>query len=220
METRKLKNPNMILSLVLLIIAAIACIINYILTHSYYIIGGIPFLLYVLLVFLSFIFLMKKDKVAIITTVLALLSSVYIFIAESTSIGAILPLVLRDGMPILLDILLIVYAVKPSAQKKKISVFISLMLFMISHIINACLNVFGDFRLSQLPTNNTYILFIALGLFLVDGINIAFSVQRNKEGSQILSSLDSLEKLAKLKEQGTITAEEFEAKKQELMNRM
>lgn len=172
-----------------------------------------------LCMFLAFAFLQKKETVvaAKITIGLAVLSLfilvLYVLISSKFRFRLLTSAIVQNAPYFFFSIMVFLYVLLRRPQLGYVfaavsSVFVFILLISKNYI--------------YLNLNKMLVSGICLNGFLVSAIHNK-EIQANPTAPKqknMLRCLDSLEKFAALKEQGILTEEEFEAKKQELMSQM
>ena len=158
-----------------------------------------------MLALVVFLLVNQKRKTALIISAIATLLSLFailgsIFWGNSLQLHYLIPC-----------ILLTIYCFNPKQTKAWLFAGISGFLLVVLHIITIFTAASSDF------TSTT--IFYMLGFLSQSNIAVQ-NVEPQKKKKDTALALNQLERFAQLKNQGILTAEEFENKKQELMNQI
>lgn len=184
-----------------------------------------------LCMFLAFAFLQKKETVfaAKITAGLAVLSLfilvLYVFSCR-VRFGGLTSAIVQNAPYFFFSIMVFLYVLLRRPQLGYVFAAVASVFVLLSPFIK------GFYFQTIRSEHFQYSLYLDENIMLTSGICLTgflVSAIHNKEiqanptapkQKNMLRCLDSLEKFAALKEQGILTEEEFEAKKQELMSQM
>ncbi len=179
-------------------------------------------------VFLAFVMdFQKKRAAAVLCASIALadcLVSSIRQIAQLASLGGITTLLLMEESSLVIIRLLIVFYVLTKQQKTKTKP-IWFLLALILYLISTGLNTISCLSISQI--NAAYCawgigssmlswLFIPMGFYANQTVKTISSAEK----VSYVNSADTLEKIAKLHEQGILTDEEFQQKKTDILAKM
>lgn len=154
----------------------------------------------------AFLLVNQKRKTALIISAIATLLSLFailssIFWGASLQLHYLIPC-----------ILLTIYCFNPKQTKAWLFAGISGSLLVVLHIITI-------FEATYYSDFTSTIIFYMLGFLSQSNIAVQ-NVEPQKKKKDTALALNQLERFAQLKDQGILTAEEFENKKQELMNQI
>ena len=159
---------------------------------------------------IAFVLIKSKQKAALILSVIATLFSLASIILDAWGFISITA-IFSTFYPVVLCVLLTIYCASPSSTICYLFGGITGFLLIIINVLSAFTgDVFG---------NSTLATVYVLGFLSNSDVLSHLNTQKKKKAN-IVSVVNQLEKFAQLKEDGILTTEEFEAKKQELMNQM